>query len=329
MKLASLRDGTRDGRLIVVSADAQRYAPPEQPTSLQQALDGWQRFEPVLRELDARLGAHRSTGEPLDLERLLAPLPRAYEWLDGSAFLSHVRLARKARGAALPPGLERDPLVYQGGSGVLLSARTPIALPDPAHGLDLEAEICAVTADVPAGSSAAQCGTKIRLLMLANDLSYRSLIAAELAKGFGFVNSKPPTAFSPFAVTLDELGAAYRNDRLHARVKCWINGREIGHPSSAEMHFSFAELIAHVAKTRSLTAGTIVGSGTVSNEDPSSGACCIAELRAREMIAGAAPTTPFLGPGDTIRIEAFTEEGISPFGAIEQTVVSKTEGARR
>jgi fumarylacetoacetate (FAA) hydrolase len=243
--------------------------------------------------------------------------------VDGSAYLNHVRLVRRARGAEPPPTLETDPLVYQGGSGVLLGPTDDLAIPDPAWGTDFEAEVCAVLGDVPRGVSAADADRHVRLLVLANDVTHRNLVPPELAKGFGFFQSKPATAFSPFAVTPDELGGAWRGGRLHARMKVRWNGELVGDTETGpEMHFSFHDLLAHVARTRAFTAGTILGSGTISNEDRARGYSCIAEQRALEMIDHGAPRTRFLQAGDTVEIEARDAAGHSPFGVISQRVVA-------
>jgi fumarylacetoacetate (FAA) hydrolase len=321
MRVATLKDGTRDGRLCVVARDGARLARIEGGSrTLQSALDDWVRAEPLLRELAADLDGGRLRGEPLDPAALHAPLPRAYEWVDGSAFLHHVRLVRRARRAEPPPTLETDPLVYQGGSGVLLAPTDPVPLPDPAWGLDFEGEVCAVLGDVPAGTRAEDAARHVRLLMLANDLTYRELVPAELAKGFGFFQSKPATAFSPFAATPDELGAAWRDGRLHARVRITLNGRLVGDCDAGEMHFSFHDLVAHVARTRAFTAGTILGSGTVSNADAARGVGCLAERRALETIESGAPSTPWLARGDRVQLEVLDEAGRSVFGRIDQRV---------
>jgi fumarylacetoacetate (FAA) hydrolase len=324
VKLATLSNGTRDGRLIVVDQRGQRYldAAHIAPT-LQAALDDWPGSEPRLRELARALSVGASPeARPLSIAELAAPLPRAFEWIDASAYLSHVIRVRKARGAEPPDTLTTDPLVYQGGSGVLLSARAPLLSPDPAWGLDFEAELVAVLADTPRATSAAEASPHIRLFMLANDVTYRNLVPSELAKGFGFFNSKPATAFSPFAVTPDELGAAWLHGRVRGALSCWLNGTLMGDPDASEMHFSFHDLIAHITKTRAFTAGSLLGSGTVSNADEARGVTCLAELRARETIAHGAPRTPFLKPGDRVRIEMSAPDGTSIFGAIEQEVVS-------
>ncbi|HTV22364.1 MAG TPA: fumarylacetoacetate hydrolase family protein [Polyangiaceae bacterium] len=323
MRLATLDDGTRDGRLVIVSSDGSSccFAEPIART-LQQALDAWSRARPELLALSRELERGSVRAEPLAVERLLAPLPRAYEWIDGSAYLNHIRLARRARGAEPPPGLETDPLVYQGGSGVLLGPRTPIALPDAGWGLDFEAEVALILNDVRRGLSASGAEPAIALVMLANDLSYRNLIPAELAKGFGFFNSKPATAFSAFAVTPDELGAAWSGGRLHLPVHCWVNGTKVGQPDAGRgMFFSFHELIAHIAKTRAFTAGTILGGGTVSEEDRAAGVGCLAEQRCLESLATGAASTRFLDAGDTIRIAVYDERGRDVFGSIEQEVI--------
>lgn len=325
MKLATLRDDTRDGRLLVVTRDGRRaLAVDSIAKSLQAALDDWDRVAPALERASADLNRDPERGFSLDTTKLAAPLPRAYEWLDGSAYLSHVILVRKARGAEPPATLREDPLVYQGASGVLLGPRDPILLGDVAHGLDFEAEICVILGDTPEGTSATDAARHVRLFLLANDITLRNLVPSELAKGFGFVQSKPATAFSPFAITADELGSAYREGRVHLRLRTEWNGVLVGDPEAGEpMHFSFFDLIAHVARTRSLTAGTILGSGTVSNDDPARGVSCIAERRMREVLEEGAAKTPFLVPGDRVRIEMLGPDGVSLFGAIEQEVVSR------
>jgi fumarylacetoacetate (FAA) hydrolase len=322
VKLATLRDGTRDGRLVVVRADGERFVPaPASWPTMQRALDDWRAAEPALRELAADLDRGALEGVPVDVARLAAPLPRAYEWVDGSAFLNHVILVRKARNAEPPKTLETDPLIYQGGSGDLLAPRDPIVLHDPAWGLDFESEVCVVLGDVPIGTTAAQAGAHVRLVMLANDCTLRNLIPDELAKGFGFFQSKPATAFSPFAVTPDELGDAWQGGRAHLRVRSTYNGKVVGDcDAGPEMHFSFHDLIAHIAKTRRYVAGTILGSGTVSNADRARGISCLAEARMIEIIEGGKPVTPFMSVGDRIEIEAFDARGTSPFGKIDQTV---------
>ena len=325
MRLATLKDGTRDGALAVVHRDGTVLAPATSVArTMQAALDDWERCEPRLRALVADLERGALAGEPVRPGRLHAPLPRAYEWLDGSAYLNHIRLVRRARGAEPPSTLETDPLVYQGGSGVLLGPRDPIPLLDPAWGLDFEGEVCAVLGDVPQGTRADGAARHVRLLCLANDVTYRQLVPAELAKGFGFFQSKPATAFSPFAATPDELGPAWRDGRVHLRLEVVHNGRRIGHcDAGPEMHFSFLDLVQHVARTRAFTAGTILGSGTVSNADRSHGVSCLAELRMQEVIdagAGGSPSTPFMARGDRIEIDMLDPGGRSVFGRIVQEV---------
>ncbi len=326
MKLATLRDGSRDGRLIVVRRDGETGTPaPEQWPTLQRALDDWDAAEPKLRALAADLDSGSLVGTTLDLQRLGAPLPRAYEWVDGSAFLNHVRLVRKARGAEPPKTLETDPLIYQGGSGDMLGARDPIELHDPAWGLDFESEVCVILGDTPVGTSAADAGNHVRLLAIANDCTLRNLIPDELAKGFGFFQSKPATAFAPFALTPDELGDAWSGGRAHLRVRSTHNEQQVGDcDSGPEMHFSFFDLIRFITKTRRFTAGTILGSGTVSNADRARGISCLAERRMIETIDGGKPVTPFMAVGDRIEIEAFDANGGSPFGKIDQRVVGPT-----
>ncbi len=322
MKLATLRDGTRDGRLLVVRADGEAAAPsPSQWPSLQSALDDWSEAEAPLRAICDRLDRGDQDGVPVDPVRLGAPLPRAYEWVDGSAFLNHVILVRKARNAEIPPTLETDPLIYQGGSGDMLGPRDPIALVDPAWGLDFESEVCVILGDTPQGTKASSADSHVKLLVLANDCTLRNLVPTELAKSFGFFQSKPATAFSPFAITPDELGSAWRDGRAHLRVRSTYNGNVVGDcDSGPEMHFSFFQLIEHVAKTRRFTAGTILGSGTVSNADRSRGISCLAERRMIETIETGKPITPFMKKGDRIRIEAVLGTK-TPFGAIDQEVV--------
>jgi fumarylacetoacetate (FAA) hydrolase len=324
MRLATLRDGSRDGALVVVSNAGDRYAEagPVVPT-LQQALDDWDRVSPKLLQLASELESGALPAQALDFTRLSAPLPRAFEWIDGSAYINHIVLVRKARGADPPATLETDPLVYQGGSGMLLGPRDDIPLPDPAWGLDFESEVCVVLGDTPAHVTAPDAYRYVRLLMLANDVTFRNLVPDELAKGFGFFGSKPATAFSPFAVTPDELGSAWRDGRVQLRLSSRLNGVLVGDPEAGpEMHFSFYDLIAHITKTRAFTAGTILGSGTVSNADRARGVSCLAERRMIEIIEQGKAQTPFMQPGDTIRIEMLDAAGRNLFGSIEQRVVA-------
>ena len=332
MKLASLKGG-RDGRLVVVSDDlawcvgASHIAP-----TLQAALDDWDVCEPLLRGLAEQLAAGRVDSQRFREHEAASPLPRAYQWADGSAYLNHVELVRKARGAEMPPSFFTDPLMYQGGSDGFLGPRDPIPLGDPAWGLDLEAEVAVVTGDAPMGVSPEDARGSIRLVMLCNDVSLRNLIPDELAKSFGFFQSKPASAFSPVAVTPDALGAAWRDGKLLGQLRVALNGRPFGRADAGEgMSFDFGQLIAHAAKTRALAAGTIVGSGTVSNKgadggpgkpvaEGGAGYSCIAELRTVETLQGGAPKTPFLGDGDEVRIEMLDAAGHSIFGAIEQPV---------
>jgi fumarylacetoacetate (FAA) hydrolase len=327
MRLATIDDTTRDGRLVIASADGLRgdFADRKNPgdprlRTMQAALDHWAEVEPTLRSVAAELNAP-SAGFALADHRLRAPLPRAYQWVDGSAYLHHVRLVRKARGAEMPPSFLEDPLVYQGGSDTMLGPVDDIVHASEEFGIDFEAEIGIVTDDVPYGVSAEDAHQHIKLFVLLNDVSLRNLIPAELAKQFGFFNSKPPTAFAPFAVTPDELGSALSDGRVHLRVEVAWNGEPFGHPNAGiGMQFGFHELIAHIAKTRPLGAGTIVGSGTVSNDEPGVGSCCIAEQRTLEIIADGKPKTPFMRFGDRVRIEV-QDGGRSVFGGIDQRVV--------
>jgi fumarylacetoacetate (FAA) hydrolase len=325
MKLATLRTGGRDGTLVVVRRDHQVYTPATAiaPT-LQAALDDWERAGHELRALAAELERDQVPSMPLEPTELHSPLPRAYEWVDGSAFLNHVILVRRARGAEPPETLLTDPLVYQGGSGVLLAPTDEIVLPDPSWGLDFEGEVCVILGDTPLGTTAKEAERHVRLVCLANDITLRHLVPAELAKSFGFFNSKPATAFSPFALTLDELGPAWRDGRLHRRLRTTYNGELVGDcEAGPEMHFSFFDLIAHICKTRHFTAGTILGSGTVSNADRARGISCLAERRMIETIDEGKPRTPFMKPGDRIQIEMLDERGRSLFGSIDQRVVAK------
>jgi fumarylacetoacetate (FAA) hydrolase len=327
MKLSTLRDGSRDGRLVVVSRDGERcVSAGEIAPSLQAALDQWEIAAPRLQQLSRALDSGEVRGEPLPRdERLRSPLPRAYEWVDASAYLNHIILVRKARGAAPPENLRTNPLVYQGGSGTFLGPRDSIPLVDPAWGLDFESEVCVILGDVPLGTTEAQAAHYVRLVMLANDVTLRNLVPDELAKGFGFFQSKPSTAFSPMAVTPDELGAAWKDGRLHLRLCTHLNGALVGDPDAGpEMHFSFFELIAYIAKTRAFTAGTILGSGTVSNADRARGVSCLAERRTLETIEIGHPSTPFLAAGDRVQIEMLDAAGTSIFGGIDQTVAQVT-----
>lgn len=333
MKLASLKSESRDGRLVVVSRNLKRCAPaPQAAASLQQALDTWTRTEPHLRAVAQRLEAEPAFGEAFDETKCHCPLPRAFQWVDGSAYVNHVELVRKARGAEMPASFWTNPLVYQGGSDDFCPPRDPIVCPDESWGIDFEGEVAVITDDVPMGVSPADAVGHIKLVMLVNDVSLRNLIPDELAKGFGFYQSKPATAFSPVAVTPDELEAAWRETKLHCTLQSHINGAPFGKPNAGvDMTFSFAQLIAHAAKTRRLGAGSIVGSGTVSNKGADGGPglpvnaggvgySCLAEMRTVETILRGAPQTPFLRYGDRVRLEMLDERGQSIFGAIDQAV---------
>lgn len=338
MKLASQQQG-RDGRLVVVSDDLTRCVPvPDIALTLQQALDHWDSVAPALTAVAAKLNSQQIAGQPFDEGDCASPLPRAYQWADGSAYVNHVELVRKARNAEMPPSFWTDPLMYQGGSDSFLSPQDPILMADETYGIDLEGEVAVVTGDVPMGVTPEQAKAHIRLIMLVNDVSLRGLIPNELAKGFGFFQSKPSSAFSPVAVTPDSLGDAWDGGRLHLPLLSFINGQPFGKPNAGmDMTFDFPTLIAHAAKTRPLSAGTIIGSGTVSNKDPDGGPgrpvadgglgySCIAEIRTIETIRDGKPTTPFLRFGDRVRIEMKDKDGNSVFGAIDQ-VVRKYEGA--
>ena len=335
MKLATLRNGTRDGQLAVVSRDLTRaIVVGNRAPTMQAALDDWQRVAPQLAEMAVALdagGAGMRHAIPFDPRQAHAPLPRAYQWVDGSAYVNHVELVRKARGAAMPPEFWTDPLMYQGGSDTLLGPQDDIVFPDESWGIDFEAEVAVVIGDVPAGVTVAAAAAHIRLLMLVNDVSLRNLIPAELGKGFGFLQSKPSSSFAPVAVTPDELGDAWHDGKVHLPLVTHLNGALFGRPNAGvDMTFDFARLIAHAAKTRDLEAGTIVGSGTVSNKEndgpgrPAAaggvGYSCIAEQRTVETILAGKPSTPFLRFGDRVRIEMLDAGGRSIFGAIDQVV---------
>ncbi|HEX2139760.1 MAG TPA: fumarylacetoacetate hydrolase family protein [Woeseiaceae bacterium] len=323
MKLASLKSGGRDGALVVVSRDLTRAVPvPDIAPSLQAALDEWDETAKFLVQVAEQLEEGAIGGEiPFDPRAVAAPLPRAYHWVDGSAYVNHVELVRKARGAEMPESFWHDPLVYQGGSDDFLGPTDPIRVPSEEFGIDMEAETAVITDDVPMQTSAEDAGGHIRLLMLVNDVSLRNLIPGELAKGFGFYQSKPSTAFSPVAVTPDELGDAFADGRVHLPLRTFLNGELFGEPDcGVDMTFDFRQLIAHVTKTRRLGAGTIIGSGTISNYDRSKGSSCIAERRMLETIEQGKPSTPFMRFGDTVRIEMLDRSGKSIFGAIEQEV---------
>ena len=325
MKLATYKDGSRDGQLVVVARDlgAAHYATGI-ASRLQQVLDDWNFLAPQLQDLYEQLNAGRARHAfAFDARQCMAPLPRAYQWADGSASLNHGELVPRARGAEVPGSFYTDPLMYQGGSDDFLGPCDDVVVPSEAMGIDFEAEIAVITGDVKMGASPEQALDGVRLLMLANDVSLRNLIPAELAKGFGFFQSKPATAFSPVAVTLDELGDAWQGGRVHLTLQSTWNGRRVGMcDAGAEMSFHFGQLIAHIAKTRNVRAGSIVGSGTVSNKDWSKGYSCIAEKRCIETIEDGRPSTEFMKYGDTIRIEMKGRDGQSLFGAIDQQIVS-------
>ncbi|MEJ2624297.1 MAG: fumarylacetoacetate hydrolase family protein [Pseudolabrys sp.] len=336
MKLASLKDG-RDGRLLVVSRDLTRCvdAHAVAPT-LQAALDDWDSAERRLVELADGLESGHVASMPFDPAKCASPLPRAYQWLDGSAYVNHVELVRKARGAEMPASFWTDPLMYQGGSDSFVGPRDPIATLDEAWGIDLEAEVVVVLGDVPMGVTREEAAKAIKLIMLVNDVTLRNVTAPELAKGFGFVQSKPACAFTPVAVTPDELGHAFDGAKVNLPLLSFINGKPFGRPLCGDdMTFDFPTLIMHAAKTRELCAGTILGSGTISNRDPDGGPgkpigegglgySCLAEQRTVETIKTGKPVTPFLKFGDTVKIEMQDAEGKSVFGAIEQDVVRYT-----
>jgi len=323
MKLASLRNDHRDGALLVVSRDLSKAAlATDIAPCLQAALQDWDKIAPRLNTKYLQLNAGELADTfALDFENLASPLPRPPQFLDGSAYLAHVERVRRARGAEMPPSFLDDPLMYQAVSDGTLGPREAIVVASEEYGIDFEAEVAVIVDDTPMGISEADAGEHIQLIMLVNDVSLRNLIPAELGKGFGFLHSKPRSAFSPVAVSPDELGEAWKDYKVHLPMRVQHNGTWFGHPEAGEdMQFSFARLIAHAAKTRPLAAGSVVGSGTVANQDESRGASCLAERRMLEIIANGKPSTPFMSYGDTIRIEMTNKAGESVFGAIDQTV---------
>ena len=333
MKLATLNDGTRDGQLVVVSRDLTRYTSADDiaPT-MQAALDEWERIAPQLRALASDLESGSAQSLPFDQAAAHSPLPRAYQWADGSAYVNHVALVRQARGAEMPDSFWTDPLMYQGGSDDFLPPRAPIPIPDEAWGIDMEAEVAVITDDVPMGVSEQDAAAHIKLVMLVNDVSLRNLIPAELGKGFGFFQSKPSTAFSPVAVTPDELGDAWKGCVLHRVMEVDLNGQPLGRADAGtDATFSLAKLVSHAAKSRNLRAGAIIGSGTVSNRDSDGGPgrpvadggkgySCLAEIRMVETIRDGSPSTPFMRFGDRVGIEMHDDDGASIFGRIDQIV---------
>ena len=340
MKLATYKDGSRDGQLVVVSRDLGHAAYASNIANrLQLVLDDWNYLSPQLQDLYDALNTGRARNAfPFDSARCMAPLPRAYQWADGSAYLSHVELVRKARGAEVPASFYTDPLMYQGGSDDFLGPCDPVVCSSEAFGIDFEAEVAVITGDVPMGCQPERALDGIRLLMLVNDVSLRNLIPDELAKGFGFVQSKPATAFSPVAVTPDELADAWARGRVHLPLQSVWNGRKVGLcDAGPEMSFHFGQLIAHLCKTRNVRAGSIIGSGTVSNKGVDkkgklewpNGYSCIAEKRAMETIQDGAPATEFMKYGDTIRIEMKGRDGQSVFGAIEQEITPSPAAAQK
>ncbi|MET3652821.1 fumarylacetoacetate hydrolase family protein [Dyella japonica] len=325
MKLGSLKEGGRDGTLIVVNrALTQAVKATGIAPTLQAALDDWSSTAPRLNALYEELNSGTAKEAfALDMHALASPLPRAYEFVDGSAYLPHVERVRRARGAEVPESFYTDPLMYQATSAGFLGPRDPVVVPSEDNGIDLEAEVVVITDDVPMAVTPAQAAAHIQLVGLVNDVSLRGLIPGELAKGFGFLQSKPRSALSPVFVTPDELGDAWQDEKLHLPMRTWLNGKWFGEAEcGVDMQFNFAQLVAHAAKTRPLTAGTIVGSGTIANEDTGKGASCLAEQRTVETLRDGKPSTPFLSFGDSLRIDVTDASGASIFGAIEQTIAA-------
>lgn len=324
MKLASYNNGRRDGQLMLVSRDLTKtVAVPAIAHTMQQLLDGWDLLRPQLQELyDALNEGMLDNAQVFDEAKCLSPLPRAYQWADGSAYVNHVELVRKARGAEMPETFWTDPLFYQGGSDSFIAPKADIPLASEDWGIDFESEIAVITDDVPMGVSSDNAAEHIKLLMLVNDVSLRNLIPGELAKGFGFFQSKPSSSFSPVAVTPDELGARWEDSKVHLPLITHLNGELFGRPNAGvDMTFNFSQLVSHVAKTRPLGAGAIIGSGTISNYDRSAGSSCLAEKRMLEVIAEGKATTPFMRFGDTVRIEMLDDNDVTIFGSIDQKVV--------
>ncbi|MGI2067584.1 fumarylacetoacetate hydrolase family protein [Shewanella sp. MF08487] len=324
MKLASYNNGRRDGQLMLVSRDLTKtVAVPAIAHTMQQLLDGWDLLKPQLQELyDALNEGMFDNAQAFDEAKCLSPLPRAYQWADGSAYVNHVELVRKARGAEMPETFWTDPLVYQGGSDSFIAPKADIKMASEDWGIDFESEIAVITDDVPMGVSSDNAAKHIKLLMLVNDVSLRNLIPGELAKGFGFFQSKPSSSFSPVAVTPDELGARWEDSKVHLPLITYLNGELFGRPNAGvDMTFNFSQLVSHVAKTRPLSAGAIIGSGTISNYDRSAGSSCLAEKRMLEVIADGKATTPFMCFGDTVRIEMLDDNDVTIFGSIDQKVV--------
>ncbi len=327
MKLASLKGPTRDGTLVIVDASLTRAVRADGiAATMQYALESWETVAPKLRDAAASLAnSHERHAfdfqEALATGKIAAPLPRAYEWLDGSAYLTHVERVRRARNDKVPESFYTDPLMYQGGAGDMMGARDPIRVVSEDWGVDLEGEVAAITGDVAMGASKEDAAGAVRLVTLVNDVSFRRLIPAELAKGFGFVNGKGANALAPVAVTPDELGEIWKDGKVHLKLRCEVNGKRLGDPNAGvDATFSLFDLIAHAAKTRELKAGTLVGTGTISNADKSTGYACLMEARLVEQVEVGAAKTPFLNFGDTVKIEMKDGHGASVFGAIEQRV---------
>ena len=321
MKLATIKAGQPDGRLAVVSRDLKRMSLADGiADTLQHALDRWEQLQPRLNERYASLNAGQIEGEPFDMARALSPLPRAFQWCDGSAYLAHGRRMSAWRNIPFDKSHYKEPLMYQGSSDAFLAPTEDIPLVDPDWGVDYEAEVAVITQNVPLGATVREAASTIALIMICNDVSLRNLIPPELAKGFGFVQSKPASAFSPVAVTPDELGSAWSDCRVGLPLCSYVNGELYGRPNAGEMKHGFDQLIAHAAKTRRLSSGTIVGGGTVANEDATVGASCLVERRVMESLRDGSIKTPFLKEGDQVRIEMLDTQGNNIFGAISQTV---------
>lgn len=323
MKLATIKNNTRDGQLVVVNKEITKAVKvPEIASTMQAAIDNWEKYSPLLLKVYNELNeGKRSDAFSFNSHDAMAPIPRAYHWADGSAYVTHVELVRKARGAELPESFWTDPLMYMGASDAFIGANDDIEVEDLSWGVDFESEVVVITDDVPAGTSATDARKHIKLIALVNDVSLRNLIPGELGKQFGFYQSKPWTAFTPVAVTPDELGGAWKDAKVHLPLLSTLNNSMVGHPNAGiDMTFDFGQLIAHAAKSRSLMAGTVIGSGTVANQGSPTGSSCLAEVRCLEIIKDGKPSTPFMQYGDRIEIEMKNESGESIFGKIDQKV---------
>ena len=326
MKLGSLKSSSKDGQLVVISRDNKKMISAKAIAgSLRQAVENWSETRPALENLSEKLNRGEAPGEDAVEKNFLSPLPRAFQWIDGSAFIQHIKLVRKSRKAPIPDTLHTIPLVYQGSGDSFLSPTDDIPQGDPEHGTDFEGEVGVIVDDVPMGVTPSSALNYIILFVLINDISLRGLAGPELKRGFGFLQSKPSSAFAPFAVTKEELGDSWREGRVHLPLQVDFNGKTFGRANAGAMHFHFGEIISHSAKTRSLTAGTLIGSGTVSDEDPSTGFSCLVEKRTTEIIQSGSAKQPFMKPGDRVTIKMTDKEGRNIFGDISQKTAGTSQ----